>query len=99
DFDLRYTRAERAVLPRTVSQARRALERWREKFDNPGEFIRDPAAQAERQLRHVVREIDRLEMRRELLREYARDLRDELEQYRASTQPGGQSYEAPRRER
>ncbi|MGC9454802.1 MAG: YdjY domain-containing protein [Phycisphaerae bacterium] len=98
DFDLRYLQADHQVLPRTQTQSETALGQWREKFENPRDYIREPGQEAQRELQRVIREIDRLELRRELLRQYAADLREELDQYRAATQPAEQSMAPMERE-
>lgn len=91
DIDVRYLPADAPILPRSHEQANADLLQWREKFENPRDFIRDPGAEAERHLQQILSEIDRLELRRELLTRYARELREDLEQYTASTQPAEES--------
>jgi len=89
EFDHRRLPAEGFVLPRTPDQARTSLEDWRRRFENPRDYIREPAAHADEVLEQVWGELRELERLKALWQEYELNVRKELEAYKASTQPSG----------
>ena len=89
EFDVQRVPPATDVLPRTAGQAKRALEKWDDKFANAHELIRDPGEQARRALDQMELHLREMDARKEMLKEYAAHLRKALARYKATTQPTG----------
>lgn len=86
DFDLRYRSGDARVVPRTSEQVGSMLDRWRERFSNPQDFIRDPGEESEEILERVNSRIERLETHRDLLEQYAEQLEVMRADYKAAAE-------------
>ena len=81
--------AEDAVLPRTPDQLQRQLKWWDNQFANAQDLIRDPAEDAQAVLQQIQRDLQVLQATQGLWEQYAKNLRQKMETYKASTQPAG----------
>ncbi len=86
EFRVEYEPPAGYVMPRTASQARRALEEWRKRFANPRDFVREPGRDAEETLQMIQKEQAELERLKALHSEYEVQLRQELARYKATSQ-------------
>jgi biopolymer transport protein ExbD len=77
------------VMPRTGEQAQQALREWRTKFENPKDYINEPAVDAETALKLIKQELAELDRLKALGMEYELHLRQAMEKYKASTRPSG----------
>lgn len=80
-----------ALLPRTTEQAKRDLAEWNEKLATPDGFLGNPHDRAREVVEQTRAEIDRLEARQELLREYA----EQVEALRAKHPPEADEAREP----
>lgn len=89
EFDIQRIRPRRPLLPRSRSQANAELTDWKKKFLEYRDLLEDPGLGARRTLKHIDEELADLEARRELLSDYAAQLKKALAKYQAATQPAG----------
>lgn len=87
DIETRPLPPDSEILPRTPDQARRSLQWWAAQFADARDLLGDPGEDAELVLRQIEAQRRQLEALNALWGEYAQQLRDRLDQYRATTQP------------
>jgi hypothetical protein len=81
------------LLPRSGDQARGAIAQWKDKFINYRDLLEDPGLGAERTLAQIDAELRQIEAQKELLKDYAAQLKQALATYKATTQPAGSTAE------
>ncbi len=87
DIETRPLAPDSEILPRTPAQARQSLEWWAAQFADARDLLGDPGADAQVVLRQIEAQRRQLDALDALWGEYAQQLRDRLDQYRATTQP------------
>jgi len=87
EFDVQRLRPPWGILPRAADQAKGALAQWKDKFINYRDLLEEPGRQAERTLAQIEAKLRELESRKELLKDYATQLKATLATYKATTQP------------
>lgn len=81
------------IMPRTPTQAKAELARWKNMFANPDEEIKDPAEQAELKLNQIEAHIKELEATKGMLANYAKQLRTQLDDYKRENPPESDSLD------
>jgi len=89
EFNVQRVRPGRQLLPRSRDQAAGELSKWKQKFRDYRDLLEDPGVGAGRTLAQIERELADIEARRELLKDYAGQLKKALAKYQATTQPAG----------
>jgi len=93
EFDVQRVPPPNDLLPRSPDQARAAIAQWKDKFINYRDLLEDPGLGAERTLAQVDAELREIEAQKELLKDYAAQLKRALGIYKAATQPAGPAAE------
>ena len=86
---------DQAVLPRSEPQAKAALKQWDKKFENPREYIRDPAEEAGEMLQQIQIQQDELKDLLEIYADYSQHLSAATKKYQATSKPAKVSNEKP----
>jgi hypothetical protein len=93
EFEIQRVPPPYDLLPRSGDQARGAIAQWKDKFINYRDLLEDPGLGAERTLAQVDAELRQIEAQKELLKDYAAQLKHALATYKATTQPAGSTAE------
>jgi biopolymer transport protein ExbD len=93
EFDIQRVPPPHDLLPRSTGQARAAIAQWKDKFINYRELLEDPGLGAERTLAQIDAELRQIEAQKELMKDYAAQLKRALATYKAATQPAGPAAE------
>lgn len=88
DVSFRMRRLRNEILPRTTTQAARAIHYWQRQFARAKELIVDPAEDADAALRHIRQRRKQVESLSELWADYAARLRAILADYKARQAAG-----------
>ena len=81
------------ILPKTLPQKAHAMEKWREKFANPRDFIVEPSQDADEELIRIRAALADLKTRRDLIEKYQAELQKARQAYIPTTQPAVRSRE------
>jgi len=87
DFEIERLMPEGEILPHTPQQARDALQKWAQDFENAHDLIISPYETAPQVLEQIEAERELLEARAKLLEEYREKLSMLHQRYKATTQP------------
>lgn len=90
DFREVFFSASQDVLPRTKEQSAAAIAQWRQKFDNPQDYIRPLSEQASEELANIAVQLKQLESLRNLWEAYQLELSKDLAEHRAGSQPASE---------
>lgn len=87
EFDVQRVRPRADMLPRASDQARHAMAQWKDNFVNYRDLLEDPGHKATQTLTQIEAEVRELEASKELLKDYATQLKAALATYKVTTQP------------
>jgi hypothetical protein len=93
EFEIQRVPPPYDLLPRSGDQARGAIAQWKDKFINYRDLLEDPGLGAEQTLAQIDAELRQIEAQKELLKDYAAQLKHALATYKATTQPAGSTAE------